>query len=82
MTSQLNGGLHFLCFFFIPFILKIIVACRLHVIYVREDNDSMGAYTAYMDYMGLIRYLRKAVELNHSLTHSLAQHIPRMISAC
>ena len=27
-------------FFLIPFFLKLIVACRLCVIYVREDNDS------------------------------------------
>ena len=26
--------------FLIPFLLKLIVACRLCVIYVKEDNDS------------------------------------------
>ena len=36
------GALTFLC---------IIVASRLCVIYVREDNDSN--YTAYIDYMDL-----------------------------
>ena len=30
----------FLCFLFYSPFLKLIVACRLHVIYVREDNDS------------------------------------------
>ena len=40
MTSQFDGYLHFLCLFFIPFFIKLIVACRLHVIYVREDNDT------------------------------------------
>ena len=30
----------FLFFFLIPFSLKLIVVCRLCVIYVREDNDS------------------------------------------
>ena len=35
------GALTFLFFFFlIPFFLKLIVACRLCVAYVREDNDS------------------------------------------
>ena len=29
-----------LTFFLIPFFLKLIVACILCVIYVREDNDS------------------------------------------
>ena len=33
------GALTFL-FFFIPFFLKLIVACKLCVIYVREENDS------------------------------------------
>ena len=34
------GALTFLLYFLIPFFLKVIVACRLCVIYVREDNDS------------------------------------------
>ena len=34
------GALTFLFFFFNSFFLKLIVACRLRVIYVREDNDS------------------------------------------
>ena len=34
------GALPFLCFIFNMFLLKLIVACRLCVIYVREDNDS------------------------------------------
>ena len=41
IICQLNGCSHFfvvLCL--IPFFLKLIVACRLCVIYVREDNDS------------------------------------------
>ena len=34
-------ALTFLLFFFlIPFFLKLIVACTLFVIYVRDDNDS------------------------------------------
>ena len=40
MTCQPNGCPHFLCFFFIPLFLKLIVACRLYVIYVRENNYS------------------------------------------
>ena len=34
------GALTFLLLIFIFFSLKLIVACRLCVIYVREDNDS------------------------------------------
>ena len=34
------GALIFCCSFLIYFFLKLIVACRLCVIYVREDNDS------------------------------------------
>ena len=33
------GALTFLSFFLFPFFLKLIVAYRLCVIYVREDND-------------------------------------------
>ena len=33
------GALTFSCSIFIIFFLKLIVACRLCVIYVREDND-------------------------------------------
>ena len=41
MTSQFNGCFHFFVFFFSKYVfLKLIVACRLCVIYVREDNDS------------------------------------------
>ena len=41
MICQLNGCPHFfVVFFFIPFFLKLIVASRLCVIYVREDNNS------------------------------------------
>ena len=37
------GALTFLYFsFFFPFVLKLIVAYRLCVIYVREDNDFNG----------------------------------------
>ena len=34
------GALTFLCFIFNIFFLKLIVAWRLCVIYVREDDDS------------------------------------------
>ena len=34
------GALTFLWFITSIFLLKLIVACRLCVIYVREDNDS------------------------------------------
>ena len=34
------SALTFLCFIFDIFFLEWIVACRLYVIYVSEDNDS------------------------------------------
>ena len=34
------GALTFVLFFFNSFYLKLIVSCRLCVIYMREDNDS------------------------------------------
>ena len=37
---NLMGALTFWFFFLAPFFLKLIVTCRLCVIYVREDNDS------------------------------------------
>ena len=41
MIRQLNGGTHiFVVLFLILYLLKLIVACRLYVIYVRKDNDS------------------------------------------
>ena len=38
MICQLNGCPH--CFVFMSFFLKLIVTCRLCVIYVSKDNDS------------------------------------------
>ena len=41
MICQISGCPHiFAVLFLIRFFLKLIVACRLCVIYVREDNDS------------------------------------------
>ena len=34
------GALTFFCFFLIYFFLKLIVPCRLYVIYEKEDHDS------------------------------------------
>ena len=70
MTSQLNGCPHFFVFFFlISFFLK----CRLCVIYVREDNDSnvlvMITRLVWTIWTSISAVPKKAVELNHSLTH-------------
>ena len=44
------GVLTFLCFIFDIFFLKLIVTCRLCVIYEREDHDSnVEALVDYMD---------------------------------
>ena len=34
------GALTFWWFLLIPFIVKLILACGMQIIYVREDNDS------------------------------------------
>ena len=53
---------------YIAFFSSTAVACRLHVIYVREDNDCVGYdYTAYMDYMDLAVRERPLNALTHSL---------------
>ena len=88
------GALTFLLFILILFFLKLIWACRLCVIYMREDTDSecIGYdYTAFMDYMDLV-VPRKAVKSNHSLTRELiiststfsdhAQKLPPQINLC
>ena len=36
------GALTFVVLFLIPLFIKLIVACRLCVIFVREDNDSIA----------------------------------------
>ena len=45
IKSQLNRCLTFLCFFFI--FLKLIVPCRLCVIYFREANDGLWLHDLY-----------------------------------
>ena len=59
--------------FLLSFFLKLIVACRWCVIYVREDNDCNVKgydYMACMDYMDPMSAVpRKAVKLNHALTY-------------
>ena len=52
--------------------LKLIVACRLCVIYVREDNDSnVKAVITLLVWTSLSAVPRKAVKFYHSLTHCL-----------
>ena len=68
---NLMGALSILLFFFlIPFLLKLSVACRLCVIYVREDYDSNAqAVITPLIWTSLSAVPRKAIEFNHSLTH-------------
>ena len=59
------------CFLF-PSFLKLIVAFRLGVIYVREDNDfnvlAMITRLVWNIWISMSAVLKKAVKLNHSLT--------------
>ena len=55
MICQINGALTFFNYYFNCFFLRLIITCRLWVIYVREDNyivfQCIGYdYMAYMDY--------------------------------
>ena len=62
------GALTFFSFL-IPFFLKLIVACRLCVIYVREDTDSnVKAAIKQTIWTSLSAVPRKAIKL---ITHSL-----------
>ena len=71
MTSPLNRCPHFLGFFFNIIFLKVIVACMLCVIYVREGNYS-NVYVMMTQLVWTICTLtsavpKRAVEFNHSL---------------
>ena len=73
MICQLNGCPHiFVVLFLIPFFLKLIVACRLSVIYVREDNNSnvwaVISRLIWTIWTSLSPVPRKAVKFNHPLT--------------
>ena len=71
MTSQLNGCPHFIGILFNSFFVKLIVACKLCVIFAREDDDSyvQAMITRLMNYMDLtVSCPKSAVKLNHSLT--------------
>ena len=71
MISQLNGC-PFL-FLFIIFFLKLIVASRLCVIYVKEDDNSnvqvMITWLIWITWTSLSAVWKRAVKLNYSLTH-------------
>ena len=73
MTSQHNGCPHFLVLFLIPFFLKLIVACRLCVIYVRECMIPMyrlwlhGLYWLNGAHYLLFEKGRKNLSPTHSL---------------
>ena len=62
------------CFSFLfPFFLKWIVAYKWCVIYVREDNDfnvwAIITWLVWTIWTSMSAVLKKAVKLNHSLTH-------------
>ena len=62
------------CSFFNFFFLRLLLACRLCVIYVREDNDSnvhaVITWLIWTIWTSMSAVPRKAVKFNHSLTHS------------
>ena len=73
--ANLVGAPHLLFFFFsIPISLKLIVACRLCVIYVREDTDSnveaVITQLIWILWTSLSAIHRKAGKFNHSFIHS------------
>ena len=66
---SIRGPLTFLCLFFIHIFLKLIVTCRLYVIYVREDNDSnvyvMIAWLLWTIWIQIPTVPRRLLNLTH-----------------
>ena len=76
------GALTFFVFLFlISYFLKLIVACSLCVIYVKEDNDSnVWAMITRLIWTPMSIVPQKAIKLNHSLTHSLARSLTHSLT--
>ena len=74
MICQINGGLTFFVYYFNWFFLRLIITCRLWVIYVREDNYSnvkvMIKRLIWTIWTPMSSVLKKADKLNLSLSLS------------
>ena len=75
MICQINGSLTFFVYYFNWFFLRLIITCRLWVIYVREDNYSNVLVTIkrliWTIWTPMSSVLKKADKLNLSLSLSL-----------
>ena len=73
MICQINGALTFFVYYFSWFFLRLIITCRLWVIYVREDNYSnvwvMIKRLIWTIWTPMSSVLKKADKLNLSLSH-------------
>ena len=76
MICQINGALTFFVYYFNWFFLRLIITCRLWVIYVREDNYSnvqvMIKWLIWTIWTPMSSVLKKADKLNLSLSLSLS----------
>ena len=72
MICQINGALTFFVYYFNFFFLRLIITCRLWVIYVREDNYSnvqvMIKRLIWTIWTPMSSVLKKADKLNLSLS--------------
>ena len=72
MICQINGALTFFVYYFNRFFLRLIITCRLWVIYVREDNYSnvwvMIKRLIWTIWTPMSSVLKKADKLNLSLS--------------
>ena len=72
MICQINGALTFFVYYFNWFFLRLIITCRLWVIYVREDNYSnvqvMIKWLIWTIWTPMSSVLKKADKLNLSLS--------------
>ena len=72
MICQINGALTFFVYYFNCFFLRLIITCRLWVIYVREDNHSnvkvMIKRLIWTIWTLMSSVLKKADKLNLSLS--------------
>ena len=61
---------------------KVIITCKLCVIYVREYRDLTGLGYAYMADMDYVWYLRNTIKLNYLLTGLAVELLPSNLFTC
>ena len=86
MICQINGTLTFFVYYFNCFFLRLIITCRLWVIYVREDNYSnvevMIKLLIWTIWTLMSSVLKKADKLNLSLSLVACSVLSHYLSQC